>query len=75
MAENPQTLTDEEALEAALAWGRLRYPDTEVRASIAERSEADVYIDLEIPEEARSLLVHVRRDYSGGTLVEQQDAH
>jgi hypothetical protein len=75
MAESPQRLTDEEAIRAAVAWGQQRYPDTEVRGSIAERTEADVYIDLEIPEEARALLVHVRRDYNGGMLVEQQEAH
>ncbi len=75
MADDSQKLTDEEAIQAAVTWGRQRYPDTEVRGSIAERTELDVYVDLEIPEEARALLVHVRRDYNGGTLVEQQGAH
>ena len=75
MADNAQRITDEDAIQAAVAWGRQRYPGTEVRASIAERTEADVYIDLEIPDEVLTLLVHVRRSYDGGTLVEQQVVH
>lgn len=75
MATNQETITDEEALQAAVTWGQHRYPDTEVHGSVADRMGDDVFIDLEMPEEATVLMVHVRRDEHGSVMVDQQEAH
>jgi len=75
MADNRQTMTDDEAVEAAVAWGRQRYTDTDVKGSVADRSGDDVFIDLEIPEQASVMMVHVRRGADGSVMVDQQEAH
>lgn len=75
MATNPEIMTNEEAIQAAVAWGQQRYPHAEVRGSVADRMGDDVFVDIEIPEEASVMMVHVRRDRSGGIMVDQQDNH
>ncbi len=75
MADNRQTITDDEAIQAAVTWGQRRYTDTEVQGRIADRSGDDVFIDLEIPEQASVMMVHVRRGADGSVIVDQQEVH
>jgi hypothetical protein len=73
MADNQPLMTDEEALQAAVAWGKERYADADVRGRVADRMGDDVYVHLEMPEERAVMMVHVRRNECGGIMIDQQE--
>jgi hypothetical protein len=42
---------------------------------VATREGDEVFVDLEIPEQASVMMVHVRRGADGKLMVAQQDVH
>lgn len=75
MDDNRQALTDEEAIQAAVHWGMERYNDANVKASVATREDGEVFVDLEIPEQASVVMVQVRRGVDGKLMVAQEEVH
>ncbi len=73
MVEAPHPMTDEEAIQAAVSWCKRRYADVGTRAWVADRVDDEVFLQLEMPEEAALMMVHVRRDEHGAIIVDQQD--
>ena len=73
MMENTNPISDEEAIAAATQWGKRRY-DTEIKASVAEREGDEVLVDLEMPEEAQAVIVHVCQDAEGKTYIRETAA-
>ncbi len=75
MADPIQPITDEEAIRAAVNWGIERYNDANLKGRVANREGDEVFVDLEIPEQASVMMVHVRRGTDGKVLVLQQGPH
>ena len=75
MNDNGQTVTDDEAVQAAVNWGMERYNDANLKGWVATREGDEVFVDLEIPEQASVMMVHVRRGANGKLIVAQQDVH
>ena len=75
MDNNGQTVTDDEAVRAAVNWGMERYNDAHLKGSVATREGDEVFVDLEMPEQASVLMVHVRRGADGKLIVAQQEVH
>ena len=71
MGVNREPITDDEALAAAINWGKQRFYDAEIKASVAEREGEEVLVDLEMPEEARAVIVHVCLDAQGKTYIRE----
>jgi hypothetical protein len=71
MSANREPITDAEAIAAAVNWGKQRFYDTEIKASVAEREGEEVLVDLEMPEEARAVIVHVCLDDEGKTYIRE----
>ncbi len=75
MNDNRQTISDDEAVQAAVNWGMERYNDADLKGWVATREGDEVFVDLEIPEQASVMMVHVRRGADGKLIVAQQDVH
>jgi hypothetical protein len=75
MDDNKQTVTDDEAVRAAVNWGMKRYNDANLKGSVATREGDEVFVDLEMPEQASVMMVHVQRGADGKLMVTQQDVH
>lgn len=75
MDDNKQMVTDDEAVRAAVNWGIERYNDADMKGRVATREGDEVFVDLEIPEQASVMMVHVRRGVDGKLVVAQQDVH
>jgi hypothetical protein len=75
MVDNRQTISDDEAVQAAVNWGMERYNDADLNGRVATREGDEVFVDLEIPEHASVMMVHVRRGADGKLIVAQQDVH
>lgn len=75
MDDNRQTMSDDEAVQAAVNWGMERYNDANLRGSVATREGDEVFVDLEIPDQASVMMVHVRRGADGRLMVAQQESH
>lgn len=74
MSMNREPISDQEAIAAATQWGKQRYYDTEIKASVAGREGQEVLVDLEMPEEARAVIVHVCLDAQGKTYIRETQA-
>ena len=75
MDDNRQTMSDDEAVQAAVNWGMERYNDANLKGRVATREGDEVFVDLEIPEQASVMMLHVRRGADGKVIVAQQEAH
>jgi hypothetical protein len=75
MDDNVQTVTDDEAIRVAVNWGMERYNDANLKGSVATREGDEVFVDLEMPEQASVIMVHVRRGANGKLFVAQQEEH
>lgn len=75
MDDNRQTMSDDEAVQAAVHWGMERYNDANLKGRVATREGDEVFVDLEIPEQASVMMLHVRRGADGKVIVAQQEAH
>jgi hypothetical protein len=71
MSVHREPISDEAAMAAAVNWGKQRFDTTEIKASVAEREGAEVLVDLEMPEEARAVIVHVCLDAEGKTYIRE----
>ncbi len=75
MADNIQTVSDDEAVQAAVNWGMERYNDANLSGRVATREGDEVFVDLEIPEQASVVMVHVMRGDDGHLMVAQPETH
>ena len=75
MADNIQRISDDEAIRAAVDWGMERYDDANLSGRVASREGDEVFVDLEIPEQASVVMVYVMRGNDGRLMVAQPEVH